>query len=268
MKLMLGAKLTGAQIGGLRYPVIAQPKIDGVRCYIDPFEGPITRTDKYIPNNFIREMLHRYEFFGLDGELVLPGRTFQDTISVVRSADHKEQYTFMFVVFDHVLESTQHKPYINRLLSISDILHMYGTENMNAIESRQMKDASSLRHYYKEQLAKGEEGIMIRDPQGMYKQGRSTVREGGLLKLKPMKRCVARVIDLVENTNKSLGMGALLVSSPEFGEFKIGTGFTLTQRREMWQSPDSIIGASILFQYQEKGTKDRPRIPVFLEVIR
>ena len=54
-------------------------------------------------------------------------------------------------------------------------------------------------------LCEGYEGIMLRDPFGRYKHGRSTLKEGGLAAIKRFVDAEARIVgtyEQMENTNE------------------------------------------------------------------
>lgn len=60
-------------------------------------------------------------------------------------------------------------------------------------------------------------------------------------------------------------LGSLLVKPFNGGDlFYIGTGFSALDRQAIWDNRESYIGKIVKFKYQKHGTKDRPRIPVFL----
>jgi DNA ligase-1 len=137
-------------------------------------------------------------------------------------------------------------------------------------------------------LKMGYEGLMLRDPVGLYKNGRSTVSEGGLLKLKRKLTSEAVVIGFEEqmhnaneaktdnlgNTERSshqanlipMGtLGALIVRDIISGvEFNVGTGFTAEERAGIWKQRESLKGKIVSYEYLPIGVKDKPRHPVFL----
>jgi DNA ligase 1 len=152
------------------------------------------------------------------------------------------------------------------------------------------KDEKQLLDLEKLWLGRGFEGVMIRDPNGRYKQGRSTAKEQILLKLKRFVDEEATVLDFVEkqhNDNElekdALGhakrshrksgmrpagtLGAFVCESENFTDtFEIGTGRGLTDalRKSIWNNRSKYKGRLVKFRYQAIGTKDRPRGPVFL----
>jgi len=68
-------------------PLIATPKIDGIRCICKPDGFPLTRSLKDIPNGSIRAYFfsnREYIKSPVDGEITV-GTTFQETSSGVMS---------------------------------------------------------------------------------------------------------------------------------------------------------------------------------------
>lgn len=128
---------------------------------------------------------------------------------------------------------------------------------------------------------------MLRDPVGPYKQGRSTLREGWLMKLKRFVDSEAIVLDTVElfrnenaATTNALGymershrkenrrgantLGALKVRDLVSGvEFEIGSGFTQTDRDTFWRDRASLPGRVVRYHYFPMGSKDKPRLPIY-----
>ena len=129
---------------------------------------------------------------------------------------------------------------------------------------------------------------MLRSPWGQYKSGRSTVREGGLIKMKRFEDDEAVVVDilpLMVNKNKkytdftgqskrSTHSGGL-VATEMLGSLvcewrgqilHIGSGFTEAQRIHYWNNTLEIISKIVTFKYQPHGMKELPRCPIFKSV--
>jgi DNA ligase 1 len=278
---------TFEDISSLKFPIIASPKFDGIRCL--KISGcALSRSLKLIKNKYVRETIERICPDGLDGEL-MTGNTFQACTSAVMSEDGEPEFTWW--VFDYHTQD----PYEKRLIALGEIVasiqkHHKENAHVKIVPTKLINNVAELLAYEKECLGKGFEGVMMRDPQGPYKYGRSTVREGWLLKLKRFVDSEAVIIDFDEletNTNtkkvnelglsqrssakvgkvKAGKLGAFIVRDLKSGiQFNIGTGDGLTMdlRQKIWDSREKYLQKIIKYKYQDIGVKVAPRSPVFL----
>lgn len=267
-------------IEAVQFPVMASPKLDGIRCLIVDGEA-VTRSLKPVPNAYVRDRLRGLPAF--DGELIVGNPTdpdcFNRSTSAIMSRDGKPN--FAFHVFDQHDEPFS---FITRYNS----LPLFESPEMQIVQHVTLHNIADLIIYEARMVAAGYEGIMIRDPAGRYKHGRSTVKDRILGKVKRFADTEARIIgveELLRNGNEAttnaLGhterstskaglvaagtLGALIVQSPEWdGPFKIGTGYDAAMRDDLWQHRDALIGRLVKFKHQPAGAKDAPRFPVFL----
>lgn len=279
---MLAGKIK--DLSQLRFPLIASPKIDGIRCLVVDGQA-LTRSFKPVPNRYVASLVAKMPN-GLDGELLIPG-AFQNTTSGIMSREGKPEFTYN--LFDHVRKLDEpFEARVDRVLKWVAKRH-YDYPFLRAVAHVWIDDASQLKYWEDKWLTEGYEGVMIRDPKGPYKCGRSTWREGWLLKLKRFTDDEAIVVDVLElqhNANDAyegeLGqtkrssskagkipgdtLGKLVVRTKTGVEFRIGVfnGLKAADKKALWDNRASLIGKLVKFRYQEAGTKDRPRIPVFL----
>lgn len=275
----------------LRYPVLATPKIDGVRTLIHPELGPISRSWKSVPNDYIREALRSLPP-GLDGEILIPGLEFKDISGAWRAKDG-DWPNFRFYVFDYVQDfdsEMRHLPYVRRINMLEDMDGLPDfVHKLLPITINTHDELLQATHRW---LAEGyhgfpTEGSMIRSPEGPYKEGRATNREGYLLKIKDMEDSEAEILGMEElqhndnpaeedafgrtkrsshkaNLRPGGVMGKLNVRDIYDGrEFRIGTGFDAADRAWFWEHQDEVIGKIVNYTYQKVGTADKPRIPVY-----
>jgi DNA ligase-1 len=277
-------------LDALRYPLLATPKIDGIRCLI--IDGvAMSRSLKPIPNRFIQSVIGKPEFNGLDGELLV-GTTFQDATSGIMSSDGEPD--FRFYVFDRwdlgacpYVERVEHlKVRFTNLVTTRFEVSAFVVPLIPVV----LGNRADLDKYSDEMLNVGHEGIMVRSYAGPYKQGRATFKEGYLTKIKPFEDAEAVVVGFEERqhnaneaTTNALGrtersshkanlvpmdtLGALVVSNEKLFPgvtFNLGTGFTDAARAAHWSDRHALIGKTVKFRYQAIGTDVRPRIPVFL----
>ncbi len=276
-----------ADLMALEFPICATPKIDGIRCLI--LNGvAYSRSMKPIRNKVIQNELAGLPS-GLDGELISETNTFQDSTSVVMSEESSLPWKYQ--VFDFVDTSAESiKPFATRMRDLREMFEQGQlSRHCEILFPEFIYAMSDLTDLCEQHLLEGFEGTMLRKPESGYKCGRSTVREGLLLKVKAFEDAEAVVIgfeelqhNLNEATTNELGLtersshkenqvagdtlGALVVhmnGDPSL-EFKIGTGFTQEQRAEFWHKKDELLGSLVKFKHFPQGVKRLPRHPVFL----
>jgi len=308
LKPMLAAKPDPADLGtaiaALKYPVLASPKLDGIRATV---QGGclLSRSLKPIPNLALQKLWGRKELEGLDGEIICGPPTAEDcfnrTTGQVRRRDGGSANA-VFHVFDRYDAA---EPFAVR---IKEVMYLAGgAKNVDWLFHKRIENVGALLRFEVEAIERGFEGVCVRDPGGLYKQGRSTLREGGLVAVKRFvdaEAVVLSVYEQQENTNEkimdalghskrsahkagkvgkdSLGgftavmlprcrcHGIILPNSPALKpcthSFNIGTGVGLTDavRKELWAKRKSLPGKIVKFRYQKIGTMEAPRLPIWL----
>lgn len=264
----------------LPYPLFASPKLDGIRALV--IGGVVlSRKFKPIPNKHIQAVFAEYidTLANLDGELMIPGGTFNDTQSAVMSEDGEPEFTYH--VFDHVgVEAPFQARYeVLRRLDLPDFCRL--------VEQVRMEGPEDVAAYEEQCLAEGHEGLILRGRfnSSPYKSGRSTLKEAWLLKLKRWTTAEGKVIDFVEQlqnlnevTVNELGLtkrssrkdgkvpagtlGSYLVES-EWGVLNVGAGGTDELNHVIWQNRSKYLGKTIQFKFQESGMKEKPRFPIW-----
>jgi len=269
-----------ADLDSLKFPLIASPKLDGVRATFQ--NGTLlTRSLKPIPNRAVNE-LFRSEH-ALDGELIVghaySPTVFRDTMKVVMSHDAPID-GLTFRVFDLVTIG----PFKERFTRACDLCDY---ERITPVPHTTVDCMEELMKMERDYLAVGYEGLMLRDIHGPYKHGRATTREGTLLKLKRHNTAEAIVIGFEEqlhNANElktdALGyaersshkanmvplgtLGALIVKDVNtLIQFNVGTGFTAEERQTIWDNRPAYEGKVLTYESLLIGVKEKPRHPVF-----
>lgn len=264
-----------------KFPYIATPKIDGIR-FLMVNGVAVSRTFKPIRNEYIQKLLSRHLPNGIDGELT-SGDTFQSSTSAVMTIEGEPK--FKVWIFDYVdPESDEILPFYLRMLNMPSIqapfdLLVLGGSNVNSLKE--------VEHYETICLSEGYEGVMLRDPHGTYKFGRSTVRDNILLKVKRFCDDEAELLRIEEkmsnqnpeehdafgNIKRSVALsgmiptgtaGTLIVRTKDGLEFGIGSGLDDKIRSEIWNNKEKYIGKLVKYKYFPQGVKELPRHPVFL----
>lgn len=268
-------------LDALHYPLLASFKMDGIRALITP-EGARTRSMKPIPNKYTHALLGTLPP-GLDGEIGVLGSdgaiNFRATTSAVMS--HEGEPDVVYLIFDNYLTPG---PFLERYESLP-----HGLPNwVSRIEQRVLDNATQVRLMFAEALERGYEGLILRRADAPYKFGRSTLKEQGLLKVKPWEDAEGLIVGMVpeyENTNEQTRdergyakrsskkegkvqrerLGAFVLQSERWpGTFECGTGLTHADKEKFWGMQNELIGkVHIRFSFITVGGYDVPRHCVF-----
>jgi len=300
---MLAATVAYDDLEKVEWPVLCSPKIDGIRCLIHPELGPVTRSFKPLPNEHVRERLLIYAGHSyLDGELVSVDNkgtilTFNQTQSAMMS--HNGQPLFVFMVFDCF--DRPDWDFGSRHLQAKETCKKINKPEIQLLVHKVAHNMEDFIKFTDACIEAGFEGAIIRAPAGIYKSGRSTLKQGWLLKYKQWADAEGTVIgfeELMHNDNPDkrdkfdlakrsshkdnmvpAGTLGALVLDTAWGELRIGVGFDQATRQAIWNRnevknlgggitihdmPQPDIGKTVTFKYQPHGMQDLPRFPVFL----
>lgn len=279
------------ELGKLCYPVAVQPKLDGIRALM--IGGVLfSRSMKPIPNKFIQEWA--FEEFTrsnglvdeLDGELMIDG-DFNDVQSAVMSESGEPD--FKYIVFDRF--TSDEEPYYKRWVNTKSILVSNSSDRIHLLESMVAHDEGTITTLFDHYIREGYEGAMIRDPNGPYKFGQSTVKEGYLLKMKPLDDSEGRIVEIVEamhNGNKvdkdafgltkrsshkenktGLGKAGAIVVKLDNGKtckLGMGEGIKDSDKVDLWDNRGQLVGKLARFTYQGLSKGGIPRFPKFINI--
>jgi len=266
-----------------KYPYLVTPKIDGIR-FIMINGVAVSRKLKPIRNEYLQKLLQKHLPNGVDGELT-SGDTFQQTTSGIMTI--KGEPEFKVWIFDYVNpEYTYILPYYLRMFELTD-LPITNELNYEKLIGTNVKNHSELISVDKIYKDSGYEGTMLRDPNGTYKFGRSTVKENILLKMKSFIDDEGLLVDVLEkmSNQNELGTdelghakrssakngmvpmntaGSLMVQG-SYGLLKVGSGLDDDMRDYIWNNKESLIGTKFVkYKFFPYGVKNLPRHPVFI----
>lgn len=277
-KPMLAATVTDR--AKLRFPFLASPKLDGIRCII--LDGKVlSRSLKPIRNKYIQEKLKGYP--DMDGELIVgcpyEGDVLNRTTRGVMSADGTPE--FQLHAFDSLHDL--HAPFHVRLAYTESIYPFVA-----AVPHSAVCNLNDLSRYEAKALDLGYEGVMLRDPNAQYKCGRASPTEGSLWKLKQFtdgELLVSHVLEGVTNINvatrdalgrtvrskhqdgmlPSLQVGTIVGHDLKTGQLlEISPGrMTHDQRRYYWVAQDHIVGKTVKYKAFAYGSMNAPRFATF-----
>ena len=265
----------------LKFPVLASPKLDGVRAIVR--DGVVlSRALKPIPNKWVQQRFSHLEHF--DGELIVGKSNHPDVLRTTTSGVMRVEGEpdVSFHVFDHVKDKYQ--TYKARY----SLLKSDHQNNVFVVPQQEVVNFFELNAFERDILAQGWEGVMLRRFDAPYKFGRSTAREGYLLKVKRFHDDEFEIVGFEEEmfnaneaTTSELGrtkrsshkankvpkgrLGALVL---KYGNttFNCGTGFNDAERENIWAERERYLGQFAKIKYFAHGIKDVPKLPSFLGI--
>ena len=273
-------------VDNINFPIYVSTKFDGIRAMV--IDGVVySRSMKPIRNEHVQKLFGKDEYQGFDGELIVGDiyakDVFQKTTSEVMSKDGKPDVSFY--VFD--LWNLPDEDYESRQRNLQDLLLQESTmSSVVYTMTHKCYTVEDLNFFLNHEERLGGEGLIGRNPKGMYKYGRSTPKEQFSMKFKFFETDEFEVVGFTERMHNSneqkrdeLGyaerssakdgmipmntLGSLVL---KYGEdtFNCGTGFTDALRDEIWFNQEKYLGKLASIRYMSVGAKDKPRVPSFI----
>jgi len=246
----------------LKWPVIVQPKFDGVRALWDGSQvrsrsGKRTFT---APPEVMEVLVKDFAGVPLDGELYAHGAGFERVVSAARGGT--SEVDLQYVVFDMPTS----EGFEDRVQHLKEMLWDANRRRYERVvlspwamvQTREQLD-EQMEHW----TAEGYEGVMIRS----LGRGYEEYRTDQLLKWKRTHMAAGVVTGVVAGKGRHTGrIGALWVKGASVGwQCKVGTGLSDAERDlpgEWW------VGRTVLIEYQELSRYGVPRFPRLGEVVR
>lgn len=211
----------------------------------------------------------------LDGEITLLNRgklsskeAYKQTMKITRADG--EKHGIKMLVFDCMTAEEFKKQnckhdYIVRRADAELLLQQDDFKYFELLSILYLgDDTSKITEILDEQVASGEEGIMINLLDAKYEFKRTN----NLLKVKKMQTMDLEVIGFEEGAGRLAGtLGAVLVRYKNGNVVKVGSGFSDQLRKEIWQNRNSHLGTICEIQYFEETTNANGgaslRFPIF-----
>lgn len=254
----------------LKYPVIVEPKLDGVRCLAHLDEDKISfysRDLKPFVNfeELEQDLIKNFLWAGevvLDGEVVAKSGKFDDTISRARS--HRGVNThieYEYHIFD-ILHGRFDTLYMRKeYLGMFESSIYFKIAPFVAVDTEQ-----ELLDCHKAYCDAGYEGTMIKNPYAIYHHGRNQDWK----KLKPFHTADLTITNITEGKGKASGMmgrievqGFIGDSDDVYVKTEVGTGFSDELRKDMFDNKNKYLGKVAEIQYQEITKDNSLRFPSF-----
>lgn len=265
------------------YPTYVSDKIDGKRLFICLKNGKCWSREGVESNNMqhivkIIEYLSPFLPEGsiLDGEIKLPGSSFNETISIANSKAHSNLFKLNYYIFDIIIPHNMGKYSFDRRYKLlnnaySQMIDTISSEDFNnnyefkefvqvisILEHKLVENEEQLINYYNQALLRNNEGIMINDKDAEY----AGTRSARILKYKPIQDEEGTIIDIECATGEHQGCAIFVVKDIRNNIFRLYMKCNLEQRREQYTNKKEYIGKEITYWYQELSEYGVPRFPV------
>lgn len=290
----------------IRYSLLASTKLDGCRCIFKD-GNMLTRSLKQVPNKQLQEKFQPLKDYSknnnviLDGEIYSHELTFQEIISFFMTEDFTDKKTVKkfgkimeipehlnFYCFDGIKHEQFNEPFGMRVINNVNKWCQLFPNLMTEVKQTVVYNKNDTITYFEEVLEQGYEGLILRDPEGRYKFGRCTLKEGLIYKLKKFLDFDGQIIDIIqatevdENVEKTINelgysktsrkkddrnlinkASAVLVKFNN-KDLKVTLAMTDEEKNEIWNNKEKYINKWITYKAMIIGSKDVPRHPVFL----
>lgn len=284
-----------ADIDKMKFPCWGMPKLDGVRM-LNINSNALARSLKPHECKFITDKYSNDLFAGFDGELTVGDITAEDVLNKTSSATRTIgwQGKITWNLFDWIptpeFGNYSYEERYNYLVKYVSNLPEAVSHDIKVIPYTVINTKEEAIEFYEKCLDEGYEGAIFRNPIAKHKDGRCTIKEGAYLRMKPQsdkEAIVLSIYEAMENQNEAkvneLGrtersshkenlvpkgmLGGMIGKCLVTGlEINIGPGkMTHDQRKYYWLHQDEIIGKIIKYKSMDKGVKDLPRFPRFID---
>jgi len=289
----------------INYPLLVSTKIDGYRCIF--YKGQIlTRSLKQVQNKQLREKFEPIRKYTEDNNCILDGEiysheiTFQELnkffmsedLGSVRSVKRYGKILTIpnhvkFYLFDCIKNDELETPFIKRYDNGGFICDMF-LELIVRVKHILIYDKKPLEDLFEQELKNGYEGLILRNPNGRYKCGRGTIKEGLIYKVKPFVTFDAEILDVIQatevdkNAEKKINELGRSVTSKKKGDriliekasafeveyegkiLKVTLAMTDEEKEQVWANREHYKGKIIEYNGMLVGSKDVPRHPVMI----
>ena len=274
------------EIGRIQFPCFAQTKMDGMRGVIVKRDGIVivfsrngntmTKLDKHF-----EAVLSSVDDIVLDGELTvvddndktLDRKTGNGILNktVVETVSDEEVERIRFTAWD-LIDVCDFDKGVDRRTGVERLARLRAIPAnplFKVVETFEIANLEEAQDLFKEQLAKGEEGIILKNNDHPWEDKRSKQ----CVKMKEVIEMDLKIVGFVEGTGKASGMTGSIQVENDDGSIKsnVGTGLDDATRIDIWGRQEELIGTIITVKcngvISRKGADSKSLfLPVFVEL--
>jgi len=265
------------------YPLIAEPKLDGIRILFVIKDGVPTaysRNGKEYPN--LQFLGDQFVEGGNVPKGVFDGEIFAESWNLTSSLIRKENlsdedqealHKIHYHVFDtvplhHFLEMGSTIPQSrrrNRLEAVhASIVRNLPENNIRLVPQTIVHNEDEMMSCYQEFLGQGYEGVMLKTLEGLWEFKRTTA----WTKVKPDMTLEGRIVGRTKGKGRHVGrLGAFIVQLEDGTKIHVGGGYSDKQRDEFWALGRKMQGKIMEFVVQaDASSVASARFPVYRRI--
>lgn len=249
--------------------VLVQPKLDGVRLWVDSNSGTVrclSRSRKEFPQNDglwqqIATLVEHSDWGFLDGEMYLHGADFQKLISCVKKPQGNELADLIeFHIFDLPSEKTYHDSHKQDIIELAKLIKRHNLDRIKIVETTLVYSEEAARLLMNEYLLQGYEGIMLRNQGAVYELNN---RSYNLQKWKDFDTDEYMIVDIIADKD---GNGLYLCSTDNGVKFNVTPKLPHAERKGLLLKLGELIGKLLTVKFQGLTTEGLPRFGVGLTI--
>ena len=249
------------------------PKMDGLRCIIKvntPDRGVYSKSLKPIYNmdGILADLEATIPFpCHVDGEAFAADNTWNSSMTGAKKKGSKVK--MVFYPFDLILrseiDSTRYTMPAEARWALMEDSIVYDEDTICYVARRPVSTISEVEEQYELDIADGWEGSVLHDASAPY----ACKRSDSWIKVKKFFSSEFTIIGMEAGEGKHFGrLGAIVIEgvasdnkyTDEPITCEVGTGFTDSERQEMWENPDDYIGRTAEIKYFEVTFDNRKSV--------
>lgn len=248
----------------IQFPVILQPKVNGVRCFAKLVNG---KTKLFSKKGLEYNLPHISDWLDankilysagdigeqeviLDGELYIPGESLGAITSAVK-AMQLNTTRVEYHLFDIAIENMGQVARLQRLYDPLNKTAIGLNSPIKLVRSLRVNTNADVQKYTDEFIAEGYEGSIQREYNLLYEFGK---RPKNITKLKRTISAEFRIIDVIpQEKDDTLGM---FVCTTGREEFKVPANGDIAFKQKVRLQPHKFIGKDltiVFYEYTDKG---------------
>lgn len=170
------------------------------------------------------------------------------------------------IPYEYFKEGKYTTPYAQRFSYVQTSVNKVFSGKVSCVPNDQVNDAEEANELFAKYYASGEEGIILKDTNGIWENKRSKSQ----IKYKGELECDLKVVAIEPGTGKNQGLVGSLVCESSDGLLTVNVGSGLTDKDRVDLNSSSVIGKIIAVKYnariKNKQGEDSLFLPIFIEV--